>query len=157
MLAVNFGDIGSSLKRDQCPITMEEDDTRNYDPSPMHIKRRRRLSDEGSPMIVNRMLQQHESELRELKLSLEKKDRELREKQSQIQMLQSQLSSSSSKIQQFDTLAKSFLEQNGKLKTKEEEVSSLTTVIQRLLAENLSLKNQLFLIDRQSMTNMFDP
>ncbi len=58
------------------------------------------------------------------------------------------------------------MEQNTKLKTKEEEISSLTTVIQkwesllrlnrRLLAENRSLKNQLFLIDRQNLSSMFD-
>lgn len=173
MLAVNFGDIGSSRKRDQCPISMEEDDAKSVVCFPFYevqamIPLRCILSDaedcrkfeclfydcrsdEASPVIVNRMLQQHETELyrqllsvicrRELRLSLEKKDRELREKTNQIQMLQNQLvydfssfdfqSSSSSKVQQFDTLAKSFMEQNGKLKTKEEEVSSLTTVIQK--------------------------
>ena len=85
MLAVNFGDIGSSLKRDQCPISMEEDDTRSavcflvYQVQAMirlqcmsndaedcklyqdAFKACR--SDEGSPVIVNRMVQQYESEL----------------------------------------------------------------------------------------------
>ncbi|KAK8815838.1 hypothetical protein WA538_004961 [Blastocystis sp. DL] len=158
MLAVDFHDIGtSSFKRDQCPVSMEEEEVRGFESSPIMIKRQRRNYETAKPAIKNRLLHlQHDNELKELRFNLEKKDKELQEKTVQIQQLQAQVSSSSSKAQQFDALAKAFMEQNTKLKTKEEEISSLTTVIQKLLAENRSLKNQLFLIDRQNLSSMFD-
>ena len=58
------------------------------------------------------------------------------------------------------------MDQNQKLKQKEEEVSSLTTVVQkwplacvvtnRLLSENKTLKNQLYLMDRERMVHILD-
>ena len=69
-------------------------------------------------------------------------------------------------MQQFDSLAKCFMDQNQRLKQKEEEVSSLTTVVQkwvltcavtnRLLSENKTLKNQLYLMDRERMVHILD-
>ena len=69
-------------------------------------------------------------------------------------------------MQQFDSLAKCFMDQNQRLKQKEEEVSSLTTVVQkwlltcavtnRLLSENKSLKSQLYLMDRERMVHILD-
>ena len=69
-------------------------------------------------------------------------------------------------MQQFDSLAKCFMDQNQRLKQKEEEVSSLTTVVRkwlltcavtnRLLSENKTLKSQLYLMDRERMVHILD-
>lgn len=58
------------------------------------------------------------------------------------------------------------MDQNQRLKQKEEEVSSLTTVVQkwlltcavtnRLLSENKTLKSQLYLMDRERMVHILD-
>lgn len=58
------------------------------------------------------------------------------------------------------------MDQSSRLKQKEDEVSNLTTVVQkydshdfltiRLIMENKTLKNQLFLMDRQQMADMLE-
>ena len=78
---------------------------------------------------------------RELRLTIEQKEREIHEKDQLLQNLQLRLvgvsvmfhvqSAVDSKIRQFDTLGKLFMEQNTKLKAKEEEVSNLSTVVQK--------------------------
>ena len=76
-----------------------------------------------------------------LRETIEQKEREIREKDQLIQELQQKLvrfyrttylqSARELKVAQFDSLARLFMEQNTKLKAKDEEIKNLATVVQR--------------------------
>ncbi|KAK8827766.1 hypothetical protein WA556_000746 [Blastocystis sp. ATCC 50177/Nand II] len=155
MLAVHFDALGSPARKRSLSGLLEGSTTNEpSDACPTPFKRIRKLGEENpqSPNGLNRMLfMQRDNELKEMRLQLEMKEMEIHNRDQKIQELQNHISAASSKVQQFDSLAKCFMDQNQKLKQKEEEVSSLTTVIQKLLAENKTLKNQLYLLDRESM------
>ena len=156
MLAIPFDTFGaSSRKREVMGLYNSTPPIEPLNTSRFEVKRNRLLGDENARPANCNLLQslQRDNEIRELRLTIEQKEREIHEKDQLLQNLQLRLSAVDSKIRQFDTLGKLFMEQNTKLKAKEEEVSNLSTVVQKLIGENRALKNRLYLHDREDMIN----